>query len=339
MEAPPVQYVRTSDGRSIAYSVAGKGSTTLLLPPFIHNHVQLNWLNDLVIVRRTRILRKLAERFRVVNFDNRGQGLSSRGLGDSLSLADFDLDTEAVAGQLEDSAFVFVAGARSSHLALRYIVNHPERVSALVVISAQISMQTLPSALFELLPDQNWEFFLQTQLLPGLSPEDVRAATDMLKQTSTPDDYRLTWSRWRLSDITDLLPQIRVPTLVLHARDFPFIKPEEATNLAAAIPNARLVMIDGYDILGDADQAVAAIETFLAEVLPSGLPEARPTGLSEREVEVLRLIAAGRSNQQIADALVISINTVARHVANILNKTGAANRTEAAVYARDKGLT
>src|SRR3972149_5765692 len=65
---------------------------------------------------------------------------------------------------------------------------------------------------------------------------------------------------------------------------------------------------------------------------------ALPGGLSQREVEVLRLIAAGRSNPQIADELVISLNTVQRHVSNILDKTGAANRTEAAGYARDKGL-
>ncbi len=54
-----------------------------------------------------------------------------------------------------------------------------------------------------------------------------------------------------------------------------------------------------------------------------------PAGLSEREAEVLRLIASGKSNQQIADELVISVNTVIRHVSNIFAKTGAANRTEA----------
>jgi DNA-binding NarL/FixJ family response regulator len=60
---------------------------------------------------------------------------------------------------------------------------------------------------------------------------------------------------------------------------------------------------------------------------------AYPDGLSEREVEVLRPVAAGKSNREIADELVISLNTVFRHVANILGKTGAANRTEAARYA------
>ncbi|HLA65469.1 MAG TPA: LuxR C-terminal-related transcriptional regulator, partial [Candidatus Saccharimonadales bacterium] len=65
---------------------------------------------------------------------------------------------------------------------------------------------------------------------------------------------------------------------------------------------------------------------------------AYPAGLSAREVEVLRLVAAGKSNRYIADALVISLNTVVRHVSNIFSKTGAANRVEAASYASRHGL-
>jgi DNA-binding NarL/FixJ family response regulator len=63
-----------------------------------------------------------------------------------------------------------------------------------------------------------------------------------------------------------------------------------------------------------------------------------PAGLSEREVEVLRLVAAGKSNAQIADELVISLNTVQRHVGNILSKTDLANRTQAASYAHRAGI-
>jgi DNA-binding CsgD family transcriptional regulator len=70
-------------------------------------------------------------------------------------------------------------------------------------------------------------------------------------------------------------------------------------------------------------------------------PQARPAypdGLSEREVEVLRLIAAGKTNQQIADALIISRFTVVRHVTNIFTKTGASNRADATSYAHRHGL-
>jgi non-specific serine/threonine protein kinase len=66
--------------------------------------------------------------------------------------------------------------------------------------------------------------------------------------------------------------------------------------------------------------------------------ERPPDGLSARELEVLRLIAAGKSNREIADALVLSLNTVYRHVSSIFDKTGATNRTEAALYAHRHGL-
>jgi DNA-binding CsgD family transcriptional regulator len=64
-----------------------------------------------------------------------------------------------------------------------------------------------------------------------------------------------------------------------------------------------------------------------------------PDGLSVREVEVLRLVAGGKSSAEIGEELVIASNTVARHVSNILNKTGLSNRTEAAAYAERHGLT
>ena len=88
------------------------------------------------------------------------------------------------------------------------------------------------------------------------------------------------------------------------------------------------------------------IPTYLerALVLKSGhkpAPAAKPAhpdGLSEREVDVLRLVAAGRSYQQIAEELVISLNTVQRHVSNLYTKIGATNRVEATAYATRNAL-
>jgi predicted ATPase/DNA-binding CsgD family transcriptional regulator len=91
------------------------------------------------------------------------------------------------------------------------------------------------------------------------------------------------------------------------------------------------------------DEAVA--EALAATVAPppriggATLGVMHPAGLTAREVEVLALLAEGRSNPAIAAALVLSINTVERHVTHILQKTGAANRTEAAAYATHHGLT
>ena len=68
-------------------------------------------------------------------------------------------------------------------------------------------------------------------------------------------------------------------------------------------------------------------------------PAPLPAGLTVREVEVLSLIASGRSNRAIADELFITTNTVANHVKNILSKTDSANRTEAAAFAVEHDLT
>jgi LuxR family transcriptional regulator, maltose regulon positive regulatory protein len=77
-------------------------------------------------------------------------------------------------------------------------------------------------------------------------------------------------------------------------------------------------------------------------VPPQGRAAAAPPGLVEpltdRELEVLRLLAAGRSNQRIAHDLVVALDTVKTHVTHILGKLGAANRTEAAARARQLGL-
>ena len=77
------------------------------------------------------------------------------------------------------------------------------------------------------------------------------------------------------------------------------------------------------------------------EQRPSAAPTTldNPDDLSQREIEVLRLLATGKSNRDIADALYISLSTVASHVRHILTKTGCANRTEAAAYALRYGLT
>ena len=73
------------------------------------------------------------------------------------------------------------------------------------------------------------------------------------------------------------------------------------------------------------------------ESAPARAPQ-YPDGLSQREVEVLRLVAAGKSNREIGEDLFISVSTVVHHVSNILSKTSAANRTEAATYAAQRGL-
>jgi two-component system, NarL family, response regulator LiaR len=107
----------------------------------------------------------------------------------------------------------------------------------------------------------------------------------------------------------------------------------------------------GYILKDSApDDLIQAIEAVYAGklLLPSDLAQkalfaesdeaSPPPDLTERELDVLRCLARGMSNQEIADTLSISLYTVRSHVRNILGKLHLANRTQAALYARDKGL-
>jgi DNA-binding CsgD family transcriptional regulator len=115
----------------------------------------------------------------------------------------------------------------------------------------------------------------------------------------------------------------------LLALDRPGDRPQARALLEEAAATAQQLGIHG---LGE--RAAALLGELAAPAAP-----AWPAGLTGREVEVLRLIAAGRSNRAIAQALFISPNTVLRHVSNIFAKTGVANRAEAAAYATRHGLT
>jgi DNA-binding CsgD family transcriptional regulator/pimeloyl-ACP methyl ester carboxylesterase len=275
----------------------------------------------------------------------RGAGLSSRDLP-SLSVEDYQRDMDAVIDRLSLDRFILYAHSfLPTCIATQYAVRHPDRVLALILAATvtALASQRAPS-LFAAFPNEDWDIFLSTLIQVGMDPESTEQTQEMLdlfKQAFDQRDFLLMVDAANRFLLPGLLSQLKTPTLVLTTRGsglYPIQQSLEVARLAGA----KLVSLDGKSSYGDVEQGIQAIERFLAD-LPSaraGSP-ALPgdgMGLSLREVEVLRLIAAGKSNPQIAEELVISLNTVQRHVSNILAKTGAANRTEAAVYARDKGL-
>ncbi|MCK6209091.1 LuxR C-terminal-related transcriptional regulator [Georgenia sp. EYE_87] len=115
-------------------------------------------------------------------------------------------------------------------------------------------------------------------------------------------------------------------------------------DLGAAYDAARTCvrLADAYRALGD--EVSAAAELDRAHAVFDRLGAFRPApdspdGLTRRECEVLALVADGRSNREIAETLVISDRTVARHLTNIFHKIGVISRTQAARYALDRGVT
>jgi DNA-binding CsgD family transcriptional regulator/pimeloyl-ACP methyl ester carboxylesterase len=335
----PVQYVTASDGYSIAYTVTGAGRPMIFFPPGFMN-LELLWRYF------PEWMQGLASRFKLICFDARGEGLSTRGLAADHSMADYLRDVEAVIDKFGDARFVFYAvGGRGGHTAVHYSVTNPERVEALVWNIATTNLGAWPSGLFRILPFEKWRLFLESLTPRSATPQEKLEMAEQFSRSVTREDVSAFIASLGGWGFEDEVRRLRMPVLILHPRDYQKVSVEESMKSAAMAQNARFVVIDGDWIYGDATQGLAAIDRFINEGLPSG--DARPTAepdralagtLSARECQVLRLLATGRSNQQIADELIISLNTVRRHVSNIFDKTGAANRAQAAVYANEHGL-
>jgi pimeloyl-ACP methyl ester carboxylesterase/DNA-binding CsgD family transcriptional regulator len=338
MDAPPVQYVTTSDGFDIAYCVSGSGRPLVFTPnPF--NDLQRVWATPSYL---TPWFEGLAERFRLVQLDWRGQGMSQRGLGDDYRPGHNARDIEAVVDKLGLDRFVLTGNGGPALETLRYAADHPERVAAVVLFSASAEPDAWSEAIFKTLAEENWDLFLRFQAPPGFSSADIDRLVAYLKATFNQDDWLKVVRFPNGYDIDETLARIRVPVLLIRPRGRVQPSEEACRRLARRIPGARFISIDGGSPLGDSAQGLAAIELFLQEIEGAGneAPGSATvsTGLSVRELDVLRLIAAGKSNAQIADELVISQNTVIRHVSNIYAKTGAANRAQATAYAARHGI-
>jgi DNA-binding NarL/FixJ family response regulator len=119
--------------------------------------------------------------------------------------------------------------------------------------------------------------------------------------------------------------------------------PYDAARVRLLLARAYRALEDGDAALRELDEAGAVFERLGAtldarEVAALQGRPALPGGLTGREAEVLALVAAGRTNREIAEALVLSHKTVARHLSNIFAKLGVTSRTQAAAYAFEHGL-
>jgi DNA-binding NarL/FixJ family response regulator len=122
----------------------------------------------------------------------------------------------------------------------------------------------------------------------------------------------------------------------------------EPQRLAASVRNARYVVVEGDCAVGSYAASLAAVDSFLSDLdetltvgdSPPGIRTASggSDNLTPREIDVLRLIARGRSNQQIAEELVLSVRTVERHITNLYAKIGAHGKADATAYALRNGL-
>ena len=281
----------------------------------------------------------MQQRFQLIQFDTRGQGMSTRDLGPNHTIGDLERDLEAVVDRLELGRFVLIGYFYLAHVAVRYAVKHPERVKGLVLISCSVSMDAWPLDSMIGMAGRNWDGFLQNWVPTTFSAEERQELVDYFKRARNVEDWLTSARAFGVSEISQELSQLRTPTLVLHPRDFLWLPPEESMKVAASIENARFTLLDGLLPLGLPEESVAAIGTFVAGL--DGDPGRQTSAdasqsfgrLSERQIEVLQLIAQGRTTREIAEILVLSERTIERHIADLYAKIGARNRAEATAYA------
>jgi DNA-binding CsgD family transcriptional regulator len=334
---PRIRYARSADGANIAFWTLGEGAP-YVVPDLPFSHIQLEWQ----MPGWRRWYERLAEKRMLVRYDGRGTGLSERKVSD-YSLDAHVLDLQAVVDRLGLQVFALCGSSAAWPIVATYAIRNPQTVSHLVLwcpLEPQASLGTRNEAI-RMLREGDWEIYTESTAHAAFgwsTAEDGKRWAAYLRECVTAESARAIYGVLAAHAVTTALSQVKTPTLILHRREQAMLAGVDvAKGLASRIPDARLVLLEGASVvpwLGDMETALSAIDEFLSVVEPA----AYPAGLTKREVEVMALIAAGRSNQHIADELVISLNTVARHVSNIFAKTGVANRAEAATYASRHGL-
>lgn len=337
---PRIQYASTRDEIDIAYYTIGAGEPLVVLAGGGGlSHLAREWQYP----EQRAWIERLATENHVVRLDHRGTGLSDRDVPYDLELAARDID--AVVNKESIQRFALLGHLHTAATALVYAAQHPERVTRLILWSPFSSYRefldsSAPLQAARAAAAKDWATY--TELIAHMATAwtdtaQARRFAAYLRESANERQYVKAMERFAAFDAAPLLNRVAMPVLVLHRREAVFPSVELVSQLAADVPSGRLVLLDGHGVvpfLGSHEDAASAIGEFLAA--PNG--RQRPAGLTEREAEILALLAAGDSNKGIARALSISTRTVERHIGNVYNKIGAHNRAQATAYAFRHGL-
>jgi DNA-binding winged helix-turn-helix (wHTH) protein/alpha-beta hydrolase superfamily lysophospholipase len=253
-----VTFVRTSDGVHLAVASVGRG------PPLVKT---ANWLNHLEFDWHSPVWSPLFERLigqcRLIRYDERGTGLSDRDVPD-FSFEAFVRDLEIVVDALGLKRFALLGISQGAPVSIAYTVRHPQRVSLLVlcggfakgwrqrgsaadVARAEASITLIREGWGQDNPAARQMF--TSLIVPDATLEEMRWLNDLERISASPETATRLLRVIGDIDVSDLLPRIKVPTLVLHSRDDARVPFEHGLLLARSIPSARFVALESKNHL------------------------------------------------------------------------------------------
>ena len=339
-----IRFCTAADGVRLAYAVHGSGPPIVRAATWL-THLEFDWQSPVW----HHWLQELGDGQKLVRYDERGCGLSDREVGD-LSVDTWVADLETVVDAAGLDRFALLGVSQGAAIAIVYAARHPERLTHLILYGGyargrkfrdpeqRLHEEALISAIRAGWTDPNPTFrrVFSMLFLPNGTAEQMAWYDDLQRRsTSAETAVRLCDARGSI-DVVEFAQRVTTRTLVVHAREDRAVPVDEGRLLGALIPDARLVLLESANHILLSDEP--AWRSFLSEIrgfLGTQQAPARSAveELSPRELEVLELVAAGLTNQAIAERLCLSVRTVERHLSNIYAKlrvSGKAGRAAAA---------
>lgn len=252
-----IRFCTTSDGVRIAYATSGTGSP-IVRPGHWLTHLEY----DLESPVWGHLIQGLSEQHQFVRYDPRGTGLSER-LVKEIGPAQWLKDLDAVVESLRLEQFALLGVSQGGATAIQYAVAHPERVSHLILYGSYArgrlhrgggdgssNPETL-AAMCTLMLDgwggtnESYRQLFSTMYVPSGNRENIRFINELERVSATPDMAARYWRAIADVDVSALLPQVKVPTIVLHCRGDQAVPYKLGQELAAGIPRAKFVPMEG----------------------------------------------------------------------------------------------
>ena len=274
MDAPRIQYARTEDGVSIAFSAYGQGPAVLWLGnhPFagsIQTYWRLEWFQA--------VASALAPDHTVITYDPRGTGLSRREPG-WLTLESQRLELDAVLDKLDvGSADIFSFGPYDIRVAIDYALYTSRQVERLVLVDGAPRDADFSPAEAQILQEilrRDWTLFTETTALLafGWSGDDARRYAGLVRDSIDSPTARKYLAFYASQDISGRLPDIRASTLIIQHKEQRLVGRETGQSMAAVIPGAEFLWLEGS--MGEhSDEFAAVVSGFLIREAPGAAAE------------------------------------------------------------------